>query len=119
MEFNFAIHRLLLLAVLLGGFAWFGGFQTPEVPSQGFHSPAAVRKAWSYCVLLFVIGAVSATVVDHTVGLMDPTNLRGAYVLLGLGLMAASVLWLRTLRQGTAPPPTANVMVVASPRFEA
>lgn len=100
MDFNFDFRRLLLLTLLLGGFAWWGGFTAPAVPADGFHSPAAVRKGWTYCILLFVAGAVSASLVEHRVGLMDPTNLRPAYVLLGMVLMVAAGVWLRALKQG-------------------
>ncbi|HEY1049111.1 MAG TPA: hypothetical protein VGE39_05125 [Prosthecobacter sp.] len=107
MEFNFEFRRLLLLITLLGGFAWLGGFTPPEIPPGGIHQPSAVRKAWSYCMLLFVAGAVSVSLVEHTVGHMDPTNLRPAYVLLGVVLMAASITWLRSLKQAVEPPPKA------------
>ncbi|MFO1440783.1 MAG: hypothetical protein U1F81_20870 [Verrucomicrobiaceae bacterium] len=98
MEFDFDFRRLLLLALLLGGFALFGGFRAPNVPANGFHSAARVNKAWSYCVVLFIAGAVSATLIEHTVGYMDPTNLRPAYIVLGVLLMAAGVFWLHSLK---------------------
>lgn len=99
MEFDFDFRRLLLLALLLGGFAVFGGFQPPEVSSNGIHSAAQVRKAWSYCVVLFIAGAVSATLIEHTVGYMPPMSLRPGYILLGAVLMFASAFWLHTLKQ--------------------
>lgn len=103
MELNFEWRRLLLLAVLLGGFAWLGGFPPPKVSPDGPYSAARVNKAWSYCTLLFVFGAVSVSLVEHTVGHMDPTNLRSAYVVLGVLLMIASVVWLRSLKQSVEP----------------
>lgn len=107
MEFSFEFRRLLLLATLLGAFVWLGGFTPPEVRPGGIHQPSAVRKAWSYCVLLFVAGAASVSLVEHTVGHMDPTNLRPVHVLLGVVPMAASVLWLRSLKQAVESPPKA------------
>jgi hypothetical protein len=99
MEFDFDLRRLLLLALLLGGFALLGGFQSPIVPAGGIHSAAHVNKAWSYCVVLFIIGAISATLVEHSVGFMDPTNLRPGYIVLGVLMMSAGVFWLRTLKE--------------------
>lgn len=98
MEFDFDFRRLLLLALLLGGFALLGGFQRPNVPTGGIHSSTHVNKAWSYCVVLFIAGAVSATLIEHTVGYMDPTNLRPGYIVLGLLMMTAAVFWLHTLK---------------------
>lgn len=55
------------------------------------------------CMALFVGGAVSVSVIEHQMGHMDPTNLRPAYVFIGVVLMVAGVLWLRALKEGTAP----------------
>ncbi len=52
------------------------------------------------CIVLFVGGAVSATVIEHSIGHMDPTNLRPAYIFMGVVLMMASVLWLKALKEG-------------------
>lgn len=104
MEFNFDLRRLLLLAVLLGGFASLGGFTAPSVGSDDFHQPARVQKAWSYCVILFLVGAASSTIAEHSVGYMDPTNLRPAYIVLGVLLMIGSIFWLRSLKQSVETP---------------
>jgi len=113
MEFNFDFRRLILLSVLLSGFAMLGGFSVPKVSIDGPHSQARVQKAWGYCVLLFVIGAVSTSLVEHTVGHMDPTNLRPAYIVLGVVLMIASIIWLRSFRQSiTGPPKVAQSTVL-------
>lgn len=110
MEFNFEWRRLLLLAVLLGGFAFIGGFTVPQTDED--HSPARARKAWFYCVLLFATGAVSASVVDHYTGGMSYSNLRSAYILLGVLLMATGVFWLKLLKQELAKPPPLAGMIV-------
>jgi hypothetical protein len=114
MEFNFDLRRLLLLAVLLGGFAFLGGFTAPQVGPDSPHQSSRVQKAWSYCVVLFLFGAASATIVEHTVGYMDPTNLRPAYIVLGVLLMIASIVWLRSLKQTVEHPPKANGLASCS-----
>ena len=110
MEFNFEWRRLWLLAVLLGGFACLGGFSAPQADEE--HSPARARKAWSYCVVLFVIGAASASVVDHYTSTMSHSNLRSVYVLLGGLLMGTGLLWLKFLKQEVAKPPAVTGMIV-------
>lgn len=46
-----------------------------------------------YCVILFVTGAVSVSVVDHFVGTLDRSNLRIIYIAVGLALMIGAVVW--------------------------
>lgn len=110
MEFNFEWRRLLLLAALLGGFAYLGGFSAPQTDED--HSPARAGKAWFYCVVLFVTGATSASLVDHYAGTMSYSNLRPAYVLLGVLLMATGLFWQRFLKKEVGKPPVAVVTVV-------
>ncbi|HBJ82320.1 MAG TPA: hypothetical protein DDZ88_00260 [Verrucomicrobiales bacterium] len=110
MEFNFEWRRLLLLVVLLGGFAALGGFSSPQTDEE--HSPARVRKAWFYCVVLFVTGAASASVVDHFAGTMSYSNLRPAYVLVGVLLMATGLFWQRFLKKEVGKPPMAVARVI-------
>jgi Mn2+/Fe2+ NRAMP family transporter len=120
MEFNFEWRRLLLLAALLGGFAILGGFSAPHANEE--HSPAQARKAWGYCIVLFVTGAACATVVDHYTGTMSYTNLRPAYILLGVLLMGMGWFWLKILKDEVAkPPPFVGVIVcqVSCPRPQA
>jgi hypothetical protein len=113
MEFNFEWRRLLLLALFLGGFAWVGGFTAPK--ADEYHSSGRTRQAWTYCGLLFVMGAASASVVDHYVGTMSRSNLRLMYVVLGLLLMGLGVFWMKILKQESAKPP---VGIGESPRME-
>lgn len=114
MEFNFEWRRLLLLAVLLGGFASLGGFSAPQADEE--HSPARARKAWLYCIVLFATGAACASVVDHYTGTMSHSNLRAAYVLLGGLLMGTGLFWLKILKDEVAkPPPFVGVIVYQGP----
>jgi hypothetical protein len=98
MELNFHYRRLLLLIACLAGFALLGGFTPPD--SSSASRAAQATKAWTYCIIMFSAGAVLVSVIEHRVGYIDPTSLRPAYILLGIGLMVASILWLRVLREG-------------------
>ena len=100
MELNFDRTRLLLLAACLAVFALLGGFVPPESGPEGYHQSAALSRAWVYSMALFVAGAISVSLIEHTVGYMDPTNLRPAYIVLGAGMMIAAVVWLLLLKQG-------------------
>lgn len=102
MSFTFAPFRLLILLVCLGAFYAFGGFDIPAPSEEGYRVPPKVKEAWFKCVLMFVVGAVSASLVDHHVGLFEPTNLRILYVILGLVLMIGAGLWLNALKTAVA-----------------
>ena len=122
MEFNFDFRRLLLLAILLGGFALLGGFSRPELPPASIHNSVQINKAWLYCIVLFVVGAAAASLVDHWAGTMEPINLRSLYIFIGALLMLAGAFWLRSLKQTveSAKPTTALVWprVAPSPPVE-
>ena len=98
MEFNLSIQRLLLLISLITIFAAIGGFAPPSLSPDSILDPRRVAKVWSYSVLLFITGAVCASVIDHYVGTLDRSNIRLLYILLGAGLMIGSCLWIRGLK---------------------
>lgn len=102
MTYNFTLPRLALFAVCVIAFFLLGGFARPEVSEYLFVDPARVNKAWMFCVIMFLAGAGSVALVDHYVGLMEPTNLRLIYVIIGLLLMGGSFVWQRSLKQGAA-----------------
>lgn len=109
MELNFSITRILLLAALVAAFAMLGGFSPPLLPSGSALDPQRVTKAWIYCILLFLSGAVSTSIVDHFVGLMDRSSIRLVYVILGIAAMIGSVIWLRSLRGAATEKPKAAI----------
>lgn len=104
MEFNFEFRRLLLLLILLGGFALLGGFTPPDLSPETAHDANRVQKAWFYCLLIFTGGAAAVSVVDHWVGTMERSNLRAMYILIGVVLMIGGALWMRSLKQTVEEP---------------
>lgn len=92
MEFTFTPVRAGILAVLIAGFWLLGGF---DFPGDGFYH---LRRAWMYSILLFSLGAVSATIVDHWVGNLDRSNLRWLYVSLGALCMGGSFMYQHVLK---------------------
>lgn len=104
MELNFSLTRLSIFAGCIAVFWWLGGFALPVMDADGYHDTHRVARAWQYCVVLFLTGAVNVSVIDHWVGTMDRSNIRLLYILLGAGMMIGSYLWLDGLRQSLAQP---------------
>ena len=101
MEYNFHPIRLAIFTACIAVFALLGGFKPLRLESPD-GSSVRLDRAWTRIVLLFVAGAAATAFVDHEVGTMDRTSLRWAYVLIGVVLMVAAVLWLRSVRAASA-----------------
>ncbi len=100
MEINFTLRRLAVLTALIGLFWLLGGFSNPGLDPGGYLDSRRITKAWTYCIILYLAGAGSATIVDHFAGNLDRSNLRLIYIILGVLLMLSSLLWLHVLREG-------------------
>ena len=107
MELNFSLQRLLLLVGFLVLFAVLGGFAPPSLPPDSILEPRKVAKAWRYCVLLFIAGAVCVSVIDHFVGTLDRSNIRLFYIIIGSVLMIGSYIWIRGLHGAAEGEPAA------------
>jgi len=101
MGINLGPIRTSLLLLLVTYFWYMEGFTKPEYISRGLQEDS-VAEAWMRCVLMYLGGAVAATIIDHQVGTMDRTNLRPVYIIVGIALMAGSLLWLDVLKETVA-----------------
>ena len=97
MELTFTVRRVLLFLACLLVFALLGNFSNPADLNAEYYNPR-ITKSWFYCIALFVTGAGSVSVVDHVVGLMDRTNIRFLYILLGILLMGSAFVWMHVLK---------------------
>ncbi|MCW1887106.1 hypothetical protein OKA04_20375 [Luteolibacter flavescens] len=93
MEFTFTPVRVGILVALLAGFWFLGGYDFPVGEFAG------LRRAWFYSVLMFVLGSVSATIVDHWVGNIDRSNLRFLYIVLGVLCIGGSFMYQNVLNE--------------------
>lgn len=101
MEFNYSIRRSLLFLLLIAAFAMMGGFSPPSLPGDSMFDSHRVTKAWTYCILLYLTGAVGTSFVDHFVGTVDRSNLRLLYIVIGVVIMIGAAVWLRELKGAT------------------
>lgn len=102
MTYNFGLPRLGLFIGCLVLFFFLGGFTAPEIADDSMLQPAKVNRAWMSCVIMFVVGAGCVSLVDHYVGVMEPSNLRLLYIIIGIVLMAGSFVWQRSPKQSAA-----------------
>jgi hypothetical protein len=91
-EFKFTPFRAISFILLLIVFGLLGGFQLP--PSSHHY----LVRPWLYSVALFGFGAVSTTLVDHWVGNLDRSNLRGLYIVLGALCMLGAFAYQHVLK---------------------
>jgi hypothetical protein len=114
MTYNFGLYRLALFGACVALFFLLGGFDRPQYPEDSLMSPSQVNKGWMWCVIMFLVGAGSVSLVDHYVGLMEPANLRLVYIIIGVLLMAGAFMWQRSLKQGAAGPESVRSAIGAS-----
>jgi uncharacterized membrane protein YuzA (DUF378 family) len=96
MELKFTPWRVTVFVTLVVAYAAYGGFAVPPAV------PRALMKMWLATLALFLFGAVSATVVDHWIGLMDRSNLRWFYIVVGVAGMAGALVMLHVFRERLA-----------------
>ena len=96
MEFTFTPLRVVILVVLVIGYALWGGMTVPS------GLPTSLFRMWLCTLLLFLLSATSATVVDHWVGNLDRTNIRWFYVTAGVAGMLGALVMLHVFRERVA-----------------
>ena len=101
MEPNFSPLRLAIFAACLAIFWLMGGFSI-EIDPDGIRDPGKVERAWRYCVMLFIAGAVCVSLVDHHFGTVERSSLRSVHIIIGVLLMVGSSLWLQGLKRQPA-----------------
>src|SRR5687767_12502276 len=88
---------LVFIALLIGYFYWAGN--VPSMAEESLGTRRGYDRAWFYCSALFAVGAGNACFGDKQYGMFPPTSLRWLFVLLGVLLMTASVMWMHSLRE--------------------
>ncbi len=110
MDIRLTPLRVLVFGLLVAAYWWIGGFEIIlNSDSRGMLYRAA----------LFIIGAGCVTVVEHEVGTMERTSLRLLYVILGLILMSAAVVWTRSIHSARSKAPrVAQAMIRGQEELE-
>lgn len=87
MSLNFSPLRLIILIVCAMVYYFCGGFSFPEADA-----------AWIRTTLVFGVGAILVSIIDHRIGLMEPVNIRWVYMIVGAALMALSIWWIQGMK---------------------
>ncbi|MFT4550217.1 MAG: H+/Cl- antiporter ClcA [Verrucomicrobiales bacterium] len=102
--------RIATFVVCVAIFWILGGFEPlGSGLSEDFQPHVKMQKAWIYCIVAFLTGAVCVSFIEHKIGHVDPVNLRVAYIIFGVALMLLGILWHHSLvsgleqRFGTSP----------------
>lgn len=103
MEFTFTPLRVAVFVIALVVFWLVGGFTFPAFHSMG------LKKAWLTMNALYVLGAISMTVVDHWVGNLDRSNLRFLYIIMGVIACSGGLMYLHILKERAAIEQSMNV----------
>ncbi|MDB6076370.1 MAG: hypothetical protein JWO82_117 [Akkermansiaceae bacterium] len=53
-------------------------------------------------IVLYLLGAVSMTIVDHWIGNLDRSNLRAMYIILGILACGGGLMYLHILKEREA-----------------
>ena len=86
MSLNFSPIRLVILVVCVLVFYYGGAFSLPA------------NAEWIRTALVFGLGMIAVSVIDHRIGLMEPVNIRWIYIILGVVLMSVSLWWIQQMK---------------------
>ena len=119
MRLNFSLVRLIILVAALLVFSLFQGFSPPNVEhTESLADENAIKRAWIISLALFFVGAIAVSVIDHRVGLLDPTNLRLLYVVVGAALMIFSIYWQGSIKKNVPQAPVEEEEVVETSFYQ-
>lgn len=97
-DWNFSPGRLALFFGIVAVFWFLGGFEFPLPSDDSRYWRRGSTRGWRYSVLVFGAGAVSASFVDHWAGNVERSNVRPAYIVLGVLLMGSGLFWQSVMR---------------------
>lgn len=100
MSINFGPLRLITFVICVMAFWALDGFVN-TVPDADGH-PVSLGGAWVRPLLMFFLGAVMVSFVDHYIGNVERQNLRWLYLLVGVGLMVGSYYMIKAAKAAAA-----------------
>ena len=96
MSFNFGPVRLIIFIVCVLVFWYFKGFESTVVDHEG--SRIALGGAWIRPMIMYFVGAVGVSFIDHYIGTLERQNLRLVYLIGGTVLMVGAIVMLRSAK---------------------
>ena len=96
MSFNFGPVRLIIFIVCVLAFWFFQGFENSVVDQEGVRQ--ALGGGWVRPMIMFFVGAVAVSFIDHYIGTLERQNLRLVYLIGGTLLMIGAIVMLRSAK---------------------
>lgn len=100
MSFNFGPIRLIIFIVCVLVFWSFKGFEGTVVDAEGTRH--ALGGGWVRPMIMFFVGAVGASFIDHYIGTLERQNLRLVYIIGGTILMVGAIVMMRSAKAAIA-----------------
>jgi hypothetical protein len=100
MSFNFGPVRLIIFVVCVLVFWFFSGFENTVPGEEG--TRVALGGAWIRPLIMYFVGAVGVSFIDHYIGTLERQNLRLVYLIGGTVLMVGAIVMLRSAKAALA-----------------
>ena len=100
MSFNFGPVRLIIFIVCVLVFWFFKGFENSVPDEEG--ARIELGGAWVRPMIMYFVGAVGVSFIDHYIGTLERQNLRLVYLIGGTVLMVGAIVMLRSAKAALA-----------------
>jgi hypothetical protein len=92
MSFNFGPVRLIIFVVCVLVFWFFKGFEN-TVPGEE-DTRIALGAEWVWPLVMYFVGAVAVSFIDHFIGTLERQNIRLVYLIGGAVLTVGAIVML-------------------------
>lgn len=100
MSFNFGPVRLIIFVVCVLAFWAFKGFENTVPGEEG--TMVEVGNQWVWSLIMFGVGAIAVSFIDHYIGTLERQNIRLVYLIGGTILMVSAIVVLNKAKAAVA-----------------
>lgn len=100
MSLNFGPVRLIIFVLCILVFWFFKGFENTVPGEEG--ARVDLGSEWVWPLIMYFVGAVAVSFIDHYIGTLERQNLRLVYLIGGTILMVSAIVMLRSAKTALA-----------------